>query len=168
MDLIYNIFIYLVILFCRSTNQVEEYYQLMEAGADSVCVLEREASFKMFSSLLSSLNLIPTTKVPSNVPLTMSPAAVIASTQSQSLPVLADWNTAPIEDEDVLVSLTKQQQSMDLATNSTGFSTGISMSSTSLPFHENLVNQFRQRAVDKDEARMKLKSSERTGWAADG
>ena len=127
---------------------MEEYYQLLEAGADSVCILEREASFKMFSSLLSSLDLIP-----ANVPITMSPETVLASTKSKSLPVLADWSTAPQEDESI-INFTNTKD--NIVTNNT------------LPFHEDLVNQFRQRAVDRDDERMRLKLSERTGWAADG
>lgn len=36
---------------------MDEYYQLLDAGASTVCVQERESSFNMFSSLVSSLGL---------------------------------------------------------------------------------------------------------------
>ena len=44
------------ILLYRS-SEVSEYYQLVEAGADSVCIQERDASYNMFSSLINSLQL---------------------------------------------------------------------------------------------------------------
>ena len=36
---------------------MDEYYQLLDAGANTVCVQERESSLNMFSSLVSSLGL---------------------------------------------------------------------------------------------------------------
>jgi len=36
---------------------LDEYYQLLDAGANTVCVQERESSLNMFSSLVSSLGL---------------------------------------------------------------------------------------------------------------
>jgi len=51
------LFLFFYIYFNIRTEALDEYYQLLDAGANTVCVQERESSLNMFSSLVSSLGL---------------------------------------------------------------------------------------------------------------